>query len=89
MTKRKRGGQSKGGVYKLDKERREVIEYKDNWTAFGYTKGRNGIKVGDVVDAGRGGKELDGNLYVHESQCNEITYVEGDILPLKAPVVQP
>mmetsp|Transcript_36701 Transcript_36701/g.82543 ORF Transcript_36701/g.82543 Transcript_36701/m.82543 type:complete len:86 (+) Transcript_36701:235-492(+) len=85
MTKRKRGGQSKGGVYKLDKERREVIEYKDYWSAFGYTR----IKVGDVVDAGRGGKELDGNLYVHESQCKEKTYVEGDILPLKAPVVQP
>ncbi|EJK44535.1 hypothetical protein THAOC_36917 [Thalassiosira oceanica] len=89
MTKRKRGGQSKGGVYKLDIERREVIEYKDYWSAFGYANGRKGIKVGDVVNAGRGGKELDGNLYVHESQCKEKTYVEGDILPLKAPVVQP
>mmetsp|Transcript_25663 Transcript_25663/g.57897 ORF Transcript_25663/g.57897 Transcript_25663/m.57897 type:complete len:89 (+) Transcript_25663:316-582(+) len=79
MTKRKRGGQSKGGVYALDEDRK-VQEYKNGWTAFGYTVGRKGISLEKLQRAGRIGLTIDERTYVHATQC-EKRYEIGEILP--------
>ncbi|EJK65197.1 hypothetical protein THAOC_13974 [Thalassiosira oceanica] len=71
MNNRKRGNQSSGGVYRIDKER-VIKDYKESKTA--YTKGTSepGLNsffqrcsADDLKDAGVGGKDFGDSTFVY------------------------